>query len=135
MIKGSCHCGTVRFESTGDVLRFVQCHCDDCRKVNGSAFSAALVVKSDGFRITAGEDQLTAYESSPGKHRCFCSRCGSPVHTTLKAKPGIVILRAGTFDGDHGLRPQMHIWTKAKAPWHDILDNLPQHREGAPPQP
>jgi hypothetical protein len=133
-ITGSCHCGTVRYESTGKVLRFANCHCDDCRKTNGSAYSAAIVVSSDGFRITAGENALTAYESSPGKHRCFCSRCGSPICSRMKAKPEIVILRAGTVDGDLAIRPEMHIFVKAKAPWYDIRDDLPQHPEWAPPK-
>ena len=132
MLKGSCHCGAVTFTHEGEILRFSNCHCDDCRKVNGSAYSAAIVAKADGFRVTAGEDKLTAYESSPGKHRYFCSRCGSPIHTVMKARPGIVILRAGTMDGDPGVRPQMHIWVKGKAPWYDILDHLPQHLEGPP---
>lgn len=127
---GSCHCGAVRWESTGRVHRFTICHCDDCRKINGSAFSANLVVESAGFRITKGEALVTRYESTPGKHRCFCSRCGSPIHTTMSAKPEILILRAGTVDGDPGLRPQTHIWVKAKAPWHEIHDTLPQCPEG-----
>ena len=132
MLQGSCHCGSITFEHTGSVLRFSNCHCDDCRKVNGATYAAAIVTTADGFRITSGTEHLTAYESSPGKHRYFCSRCGSPVHTTMKARPEIVILRAGTLDGDPDIRPQMHIWVKAKAPWHDILDDLPQHQEGAP---
>ena len=47
-------------------------------------------------------------------------------------KPEIVIVRAGSVDGDPGVRPQMHIWVGAKAPWYDIHDSLPRHAEGAP---
>ena len=131
-LTGSCHCGAIHFESTGPVARFVYCHCDDCRKINGSAMSAALVVPSSGFRITQGEDQLSAYESSPGKFRCFCGKCGSPIVSKMTFKPEIVILRAGTLDGTPAIAPQMHIWTKAKAPWFEIGDELPQHAEGPP---
>jgi hypothetical protein len=30
------------------------------------------------------------------------------------------------------MKPQLHIWVKAKAPWHQILDSLPQYQEGLP---
>lgn len=134
MIRGSCHCGGIAFECPGRIVRFSNCHCDDCRKVSGAAFNSALVVESAGFRITRGEGLLTAYESSPGKHRCFCRVCGSPVVTRMKSKPEILILRAGVVDGDPGARPQMHIWVSAKAPWHEILDALPQYPEGYVPR-
>lgn len=129
MIKGSCHCGAVNYESTGKLLRFSNCHCDDCRKVSGAAFSSSLVVESSGFRITKGEDNLTAYESTPGKFRCFCRTCGSPIATRMNARPEVVIIRAGVLDEMEGKRPQMHIWVKAKAPWFEIRDDLPQYPE------
>ena len=47
-------------------------------------------------------------------------------------RPGLVIIRPGTLDGDPGLRPDVHIWTSAKAPWHEILDDLPRIPEGFP---
>ena len=135
MLTGTCHCGAIRFELPGRILRFSRCHCDDCRKLSGADYNSALVAESAGFRITRGEDQLTAYESSPGKHRCFCKQCGAPIVARMQAKPEIVIVRAGLIDGDPGVRPQMHIWVKARAPWCEIHDDLPQFAEGfvAPP--
>jgi hypothetical protein len=128
--KGGCHCGAVRYELDGSVLRFSLCHCDDCRKVHGTPFSASIVMDKAGFRITAGESAMTAYESSPGKHRCFCSRCGSQIYAKMEKTPAVVVVRAGTLDGDPGIRPQMHIWCGAKAPWDEITDTLPQYDQG-----
>jgi len=51
----------------------------------------------------------------------------------MKYKPEIVIIRAGILDDAQGVKPQMHIWVKAKAPWHDILDQLPQYPEAFTP--
>ena len=129
MIKGRCHCGRVAFESAGKLIRYANCHCDDCRKVSGAVFSSALVMASDGFRITEGEDQLSAYESSPGKFRCFCKHCSAPIVTRFNARPEIVILRAGVLDQDDGHQPQIHIWVSAKVPWVKICDDLPQFPE------
>lgn len=130
MLTGRCHCGGVKYEAAGAVVRFSNCHCEDCRRICGSPFSAAVVLEREGFRITQGENLLTAYESSPGKFRCFCSRCSSPIYAHMTHRPTIVIIRAGTLDRADGLAPQMHIWVNAKAPWHEILDDLPQYPEG-----
>jgi hypothetical protein len=125
--SGRCHCGTVRYECTGRVLRFSNCHCPDCRRISGAAFSSALVVGSAELKVVAGGDHVVAYESSPGKHRCFCGRCGTHLYAVMRDRPGVVILRAGSLDADPGLRPAMHIWVAEKAPWYDIRDDLPQH--------
>lgn len=131
-LQGGCHCGAVRYESTGQVLRFVNCHCPDCRKLSGTAFSPVLVVESSGFKIVSGEADVHSYESSPGKQRCFCRKCGSPIFKRIDSNPEIILIRAGSLDGDPGVRPQMHIWVKAKAPWHEICDAVPQSLEGPP---
>jgi hypothetical protein len=91
-MNGSCHCGRVAYSSEGRVLRFVNCHCDDCRTISGSPYSSALVVESSGFRIIRGESEITAYESSPGKFRCFCRHCGTPVYARMDYKPEVVII-------------------------------------------
>lgn len=129
-MNGSCHCGRVAYSSEGRVLRFVNCHCDDCRTISGSPYSSALVVESSGFRIIRGESEITAYESSPGKFRCFCRHCGTPVVARMDYKPDVMIIRAGTVESGLDISPQMHIWVRAKAPWHTILDDLPQWPEG-----
>jgi len=133
MLTGTCHCGAVSYEAGGPVLRVAHCHCDDCRKISGATYNTALVLKSGHFRITKGEEVLIAYESSPGKFRCFCGVCGSPVYAYMKYKPEIVIIRAGILNDALKVAPQMHIWVNAKAPWHEILDDLPQYPEGFTP--
>jgi hypothetical protein len=130
MLTGTCHCGAIHYTITGKIIRFANCHCEDCRRISGATYSSALVVESSGFSISRGEDQLTAYESSPGKHRCFCKNCGAPIVARMASRPELAIVRAGLLDGEHGLKPQMHIWVKAKAPWCEIHDDLPQFAEG-----
>jgi len=135
MNQGSCHCGAIAYEVNPDELvRFSYCHCHDCRKLHGTTHSSVLVLREAGFRLLRGADHLTAYESSPGKFRHFCRTCGAPAHTTSRALPGLVIVRAGGLDGDPGVRPQFHIWVSAKAPWYDIHDSLPQYLQGPPPR-
>ena len=111
---------------------FVNCHCPDCRKFSGSAFSAVVVTEADGFKLVSGADQLAEFESSPGKHRHFCKRCGNPLFSRADHRPTMVFVRAGSLDDDPPLRPQAHFWTAYTAPWNTICDGLPQHPEGLP---
>ena len=129
MHRGSCHCGTVHYEIDGDIRGLVHCHCHTCRKINGTTYGTSAVVARNRFTVTAGEEDLTAYLSSPGKTRNFCRRCGSHVFAIEEALPDGVILRIGTLDGDPGARPEGHIWVSHKAPWYEITDGLPQYAE------
>ncbi len=132
MIRGSCYCGAVRYEIRGRLLKFVNCHCPDCRKFSGSAFSAVLLTEDSGFTVTSGQDHLVPYASSPGKARNFCRTCGCHVFARAEQRPGMVIVRAGTLDDDPGIKPECHLWTSRKAPWHDIGDSIPQLPESFP---
>jgi hypothetical protein len=89
-------------------------------------------VRTDHVHFVAGESLLTTYESSPGKLRAFCSRCGSPVLSRRADRPDVVRLRIGLLDAPISERPTCHIYTASKADWLDILDDLPQHAEREP---
>ena len=132
MVKGSCYCGAVKYEIHGRLLMFAHCHCPDCRKFTGSAFSSTLVTESDGFRIVSGEENIVPYQSSPEKRWCFCKTCGCHLFLRADHRPGMVFVRAGTLDDDPQMKPQCHYWTSVKATWHEICDSLPQHPEGLP---
>jgi hypothetical protein len=132
MIKGSCYCGAVKYEIHGRLLLFANCHCPDCRKFSGSAFSSVLATESEGFKLVSGESNLVPYESSPGRRRSFCRTCGCHLFSRVEHRPGMVFVRAGSLDDDPQIRPQGHFWTSQKAPWHEICDAIPQHPEGLP---
>lgn len=129
MLTGHCHCGAIAFEVKSDILTFQHCHCETCRRIHGTVYNSSAVVERAGFTLTRGAEALREYESSPGKKRCFCTRCGSPIYSYRDAEPRYVVLRMGTVDGDPGTRPTRHIWVSQKAPWYEILDDLPQLAE------
>ena len=87
MIEGSCLCGAVRYSVAEAAGPLVHCHCRTCRKAHGAAFSTVLPVRANGFRWLSSEARLAHFESSPGKKRWFCSRCGSQLISTRDALP------------------------------------------------
>ena len=125
--SGSCLCGTIRYEIRGELGPIVLCHCAQCRKAQGSAFASNAPVGAASFAIVAGAEALTAYESSPGKKRHFCRRCGSPIISTRDAVPDVVRVRIGTLDSPIETTPSAHIYVAAKAEWDEIRDGLPQY--------
>jgi hypothetical protein len=130
MLAGGCLCGGVRFRITGKIGPAVYCHCKQCQRASGSAFAANAPARTRYFELTSGDDLVSEYESSAGKYRAFCRRCGSPVYSRRDSEPDIKRIRLGTLDSDPERRPLAHMWVISKAPWHSIEDSLPQYPEG-----
>jgi hypothetical protein len=131
MLTGSCLCGAVAYEADADLARIVHCHCQTCRKTHGAAFSSVTAVPREAFRWTRGQELLGAFESSPGKFRRFCTRCGSHLMAERVAQP-VVLLRLGCLDSDVGDRPQVHIWRSEGASWYDPKTVSPELPRGLP---
>ncbi len=115
-LQGGCLCGAVRYAIERLDTPIAHCHCQTCRKANAAAFVSTAGVQREHFRWLQGEDRLSAYESSPGKLRYFCSVCGSHVLAERPAQDRL-ILRVATLDDDPGVRAAMHIWTSHDVPW------------------
>jgi hypothetical protein len=133
MIEGGCLCGGVHFRVTGKLGPVGFCHCRECRKASGSAFAVNAPVRTKYLELLSGEGLISEYESSPGKFRAFCARCGSPVYSRRTDEPEIRRLRLGTLDADPERRPLVHVWTCERAPWYEIRDDLPQYPRGFAP--
>ncbi len=129
-ISGSCLCGAVSYQITGSFKLIGNCHCSMCRKSHGAAFVTWGIIDPDQFMWTSGEEFVQAYESSPGRQKCFCKQCGSPLVGMHSGRVGEVVV--GTLDCDPGTRPREHIFVGSKAPWYEIADAIPQFEEWPP---
>ena len=126
MLKGSCLCGGIQYEIDAELGPVTNCHCSQCRKASGAAFASNASVPAASFRFVSGAELLKQWQSSPGKERCFCGRCGSPILKRNDDHPETIRLRLGTLNTDPGVKPSRHIYVGSKAPWVDITDALPQ---------
>ena len=104
MLTGSCMCKSVAYEVDAEPGAIVHCHCANCRKAHGSAFSTVTSVPRDRFRWTKGESLLRGFESSPGKQRYFCTQCGSHI-VAERAGTGKIQFRMGCLDTPMTQRP------------------------------
>jgi hypothetical protein len=124
MHKGSCLCGTVTFEVTGDLPPPDACHCRQCRKQSGHYFASTDVPRS--ALTIHGADGITWFQSSERVRRGFCSTCGStlfwdPVH---KDRIGVAM---GAFDTPTRTHLAIHIFVADRGDYYDITDGLPQN--------
>jgi hypothetical protein len=128
VLSGGCLCGAIHYEIEGGLGPIGHCHCRSCRKAHAAAFATTARVDRSRFRWSSGEELVASFESSPGKRRFFCPRCGSHLIAAWEGAP-TVIVRVGSLDSDPGSRPVVHIWTSQKALWYEIADGLPQFPE------
>ena len=129
MLAGSCMCGSVAYEVDARAGPIAHCNCQMCRKAHAAAFSSIAAVPCDKFRWTRGEELLVGYQSSPGKFRRFCSKCGSHIVAERVGQP-TVMLRLGCLDTAITDQPKAHIWRSEAAPWYNPNDRLPELPKG-----
>jgi hypothetical protein len=116
---GHCLCGAVSYRFEGEPAAVVLCHCDDCQRHSGAAFSVNVIVPRSALKIDGSPRvrETTGTESGKPRERLFCGECGSPMFTILTERPEIAIVKAGTLDDRSGLEPSAEIWSRRAHDW------------------
>jgi ADP-ribosyl-[dinitrogen reductase] hydrolase len=128
MLKGSCLCGDIHYEVTQLDSPIVHCSCQSCIKAHAAAFNTGAGVNRNHFKWTKGQESLSSYESSPGKLRHFCGRCGSQLLAEKEGQKNF-ILRVATLDDDPGVKPEYQIWKSHERPWLENHDKIVSYKE------
>lgn len=128
--QGGCLCGQVRYEVTGEPLAVVLCHCINCQKQSGSAFSINMVGMSEQVSLQ-GDLASYADKSDTGEpvKRNFCKTCGSPIYSEILSQGNLIALKIGTLDDTSGLEPQSQVWCIRKHDWLSLEGDIPQVME------
>jgi len=135
-IKGGCRCGAVSYTLAIDALPMVYaCHCLHCQTWSGSAFAQHALLPEDAI-TTSGPVIFYEHEGTGGhaSRQRICGVCHTRIFNTNDAMPGFAILRAGTLEDSHRLKPMAHIWVKRKQPWLAIPEGVPHWPESPSPQ-
>ncbi len=121
MLKGSCLCGDITFQTDAAPLGASMCHCSQCRKQSGGIWSSAYVAETD---LTITGDVLW-YEASASAKRGSCPRCGSFLFWKAHDEDTISFA-LGAVDGPTGLELTKHIFVRDKGDYYTIADDVPQ---------
>lgn len=133
-LKGSCLCGAVQYEASGEAKRFLHCHCARCRKASGTGHATNLFLQPGTLKWLAGEEQLRAFKVPEAKRftNTFCATCGGRLPRQAQGTD-IVLIPAGSLDDESPIAPQARIFGGSRASWSCSGDGLPVFEE-YPPQ-
>jgi len=120
-LTGSCNCGAIKYDVVGDIRSIVNCHCNMCRKMNGSAFSTYVIVSDDDFKLLSGG--LKTHKISEHGEKSFCGECGTPIFNSHPQYAGLKILHLGSLGDSSNLEPKVNIYCESRLDW---LGHLPE---------
>lgn len=106
-VRGRCFCGAVEVEVRGEPAAMGYCHCESCRHWSAGPVNAFVLWPADAVTVTRGEDQLGAYNKTPGSTRKWCTECGGHVLTDHPGMGLVDVYAAITPDLD--FQPGVHV--------------------------
>lgn len=124
--KGACHCGSIKYELTIDPLFVHGCHCRDCQKQTGGPFAVNALIERDRIRLVSGEPVRTQQKTDSGRpHDVWrCSDCLTALWSDYGRREVLVFVRAMTLDDPAVCPPDVHIFTRSKAPFIDLPEDV-----------
>lgn len=78
---GSCFCGAVKIQVTGEPVAMGYCHCDSCRQWSAGPINAFTLWKPDAVTVVSGADNIGSYSKTPASIRKWCKTCGGHLMT------------------------------------------------------
>ena len=131
---GGCLCGTIRYEVNAEPQGIQNCHCDNCRKVTGSAFATNIFVAEDDVVITQGEPKSFSHAADSGNTMTkeFCANCGSQLFGLGSGRPGVKNIKVGSIDDASFVQPMRNVFVKRALPFTqidrslDCFDGMPE---------
>lgn len=133
-VTGSCLCGAVKYQVTGEPKRFFHCHCSRCRKATGTTGHASnLFLQPGTLKWLSGEEQIRAFKvPEAGRFtNVFCAICGSRMPRQPKDTDAVII-PAGSLDDQAPIKPEARIFYGSRAAWSCDAAELPVYPESAP---
>ena len=124
----TCRCGQLSATATGDPVRISVCHCLDCKRRSGSAFSAQARWRDDHVtQRGAFKEWTTIGDSGRSATFRFCPECGSTLTYQIEALPGLTAIAIGGFADPHFLQPQFSVFESRKHQWVEITGEGVEH--------
>lgn len=122
---GTCFCGEVEIEVSGEAVGMGYCHCDSCRHWSAGPVNAFTLWTASSFRVVRGQNKLARYNKTPDSDRHFCKNCGGHVYI-VHPGPGLVDVPAALLSSVD-FRPGVHVHYQESV--LSILDGLPKQKD------
>lgn len=124
-IAGQCRCGAVRYELALEAPpKTYACHCHECQRWSGSAFSLQALVPENVLTI---EGPITLYEKTTEDRTStqrLCAVCHTRIYNSNTRRPGLAVLRAGTLDRSEEVDCVAHIFIDCRQRWFALPEGV-----------
>ncbi|KAI5453826.1 hypothetical protein NCC49_005637 [Naganishia albida] len=112
---GQCLCGQVKITLNKDQDAQVACHCNDCKKLAGSAYTTNVIIDDAEAELT-GEFKTFTSKADSGNdvEHLFCPTCGSTIANRSPAYAGKTCYKTGLFPEFKDVPFAAEIYTKDK---------------------
>jgi hypothetical protein len=118
-LDGHCLCGEITYTCDADPIITAICHCTECQRQAGTAYSIIVGVAREELHIAGTPKVFDTIGDDTGAtaHRNFCGTCGSPILSVLSNADDIAWIKAGTLNDASWLEPELEAWTSSAQPW------------------
>jgi len=117
-MKGSCRCGAVTYAANAEPVFVGVCHCRNCQKETGSAFSVVVGLPAPSLSVSGTTKQYDSIgDTGKATHRTFCPECGSTMTHWADMMEGVTMINAGSLDDPSWVKPAMEIYCESAQPW------------------
>ena len=116
--EARCACGALSVRAQGDPARLSICHCLECKRRTGSAFSwnatydaARVAIEGEYRSFTRGSD-----DGFWVRHH-FCPECGVSLFYEIERRPNMVSIPAGAFADPAFPAPSVEVYEERACLW------------------
>ena len=117
-LKGSCHCGAVRFSLESETpYPYMWCYCNICRKTaGGGGYAINIMGKADTLKVKGKTRMYRAMRRGGERH--FCPRCASALWVWDQRWPEGIYPFASAIDTPlPAPKARQHIFLSSKPGW------------------
>jgi len=121
LLKGSCHCGAVRFSVQSETpFPYLYCYCSICRKTaGGGGYAINLMGKAETLKLKGRTKIYRAMRGGAQRH--FCPKCGSALWVWDRRWAQWIYPFASAIDSKLPVpKERQHIMLGSKANWVSV---------------
>ncbi|MGN6818414.1 MAG: GFA family protein [Sphingomonas sp.] len=130
-----CHCGALEVACQGEPRKVSLCHCRQCQRRTGSAFSVAAFFMREQVSVrgpTASFARPSASGFDVDFH--FCPTCGSNLLWYPARLPALVGVAFGGFADPDFPMPEQAVWAEEGHDWVGLPEEVARHARNPKPK-
>lgn len=118
--KASCCCGASSVDVEGEPILNAICHCANCKRRTGSAFSWSTYFADERVVGRSGDFGVYEIAGANPQRRWFCALCGSTLLWKVARRPAETGVAGGCFADPPLPAPSATVSNDGRCTWLDL---------------